>query len=124
MVTATISADKGKYARGQIVHFTLILRNTSKSAQKLTFNTGQSFDITATAAGQPQPAWRWSQGKMFTMALRNMTLKAGQTQTWTATWEQNDGNGNAVPRGDYNVVGRITANGGIEAQPITITLTD
>lgn len=123
-LSAIITAEKKTYARGQLVRFTLTVRNTGKNAQKLTFNSGQSFDITATPSGRPEPAWRWSHDKMFTMALRELTLKAGATQSWTATWEQTDNDGNPVPRGEYSIAGRIVANGGIAAPPLTITLSN
>lgn len=121
-LAATITADKKTYSRGQIVRFNLTLRNTGKSVQKLTFSSGQSFDITATPAGRTEAAWRWSHDKMFTMALRDVSLRAGETQSWTATWEQTDNNGNPLPRGEYSVVGSITANGGIDTPPLAITL--
>lgn len=36
---------------------------------------------------EPESVWRWSDGRMFTQALESRTLDAGETATYTFTWD-------------------------------------
>lgn len=125
-VVATLSTDKATYKTGENVTFTIAARNASNSAQTLTFNSGQSYDIVVRPHGQPdaEPVWQWSRGRMFTQAMREMALNAGEQKTWTTTWLQTANAGGFLPRGQYTVSARLAANGGVETTPVTITLTD
>jgi hypothetical protein len=125
-VVATLSTDKTTYKSGEPVTFTLTARNAGNTAQNLNFGSGQSYDIVVRPQGQSnaEPLWQWSRGRMFTQALREITLNAGEQKTWTTTWLQTGSAGGFVPRGQYTVSARLTANGGVEAAPLTITLTE
>jgi len=123
---ATIATDKASYKAGEKVTFTITLRNTGRTAQNLTFSSGQSFDVFVRPQGEPEaePLWYWSHDRMFTMALRNMILGAGEEKTWTTSWKQVDNAGKQLPRGSYSVIGRVTANGGFDSALLTVKLTD
>ncbi len=125
-VVATLSTDKASYKTGENVTFTITARNASNSAQTLTFNSGQSYDIVVRPQGQPdaEPVWQWSRGRMFTQAMREVVLNAGEEKTWTTTWLQTASVGGFLPRGEYSVSARFAANGGVETTPVTITLTE
>jgi len=123
-LVVTLATDKTSYDRDDAIQFTITLHNKSKEQQNLLFNSGQIFDINATPEGKTEPAWVWSDGKMFTRALRNVKMEPDQKQTFTATWDQTGSNGAVVARGSYVVQARITANGGISSAPLTLKLTD
>ncbi len=125
-VVATLSTDKATYKTGESVTFTVTARNASTSAQTLTFGSGQSYDILVRPAGQPEaePLWQWSRGRMFTQAVREIPLTAGEQKTWTTSWLQTGNAGGFLPRGEYTVSARLAANGGLETTPVTITFTD
>lgn len=113
--------------RGTLVGFSLTAHNTTQATQTLRFSSGQSFDITATpeaAKTEKDAGWRWSHGKIFTMALRTEKLAPGQAKTWTATWNQSDDQNVPLPRGKYTIAAWITANGGLKAAPATLELAD
>jgi hypothetical protein len=61
---------------------------------------------------------------MFTQAVREIPLTAGEQKTWTTSWLQTGNAGGFLPRGEYTVSARLAANGGLETTPVTITFTD
>lgn len=128
-VAVTLTSDKKRYKRGQVVSFKITARNTSKKPQKLGFTSGQNFDLAAQPAvynGNPatMPRWNWSYGRFFIQSISEMTLAPNTSKSWTATWNQADNNGKQLPRGAYRIEARLTANNDIKARPITITLVD
>jgi hypothetical protein len=125
-VVATLSTDKTTYKTSEPITFTITARNASKAVQNLSFSSGQSYDIMVRPQGQSEadPLWQWSRGRMFTQAVRDITLNAGEQKTWTTTWLQTASAGGFVPRGEYTVSARLAVNGGVETAPVNITLTD
>jgi hypothetical protein len=84
------------------VGFTLSLTNVSSEPLPLTFPTGQSFDFVVMDGGRE--LWRWSEGMMFTQAIRQETLSPEETRTFTAWWSPPAGT-----RGEFTVRGHLTA---------------
>lgn len=126
--TIGFTSDKTIYQRGEPVVFTISLENTNRAPQVLTFNTGQNFDIAVAPQGQEnRPVWRWSHGKMFTMAIRRETLAPGKRLTWTETWKQVTNEGRPIEHDTYTTYiasAVITANGRIQAAPVVFQITD
>jgi hypothetical protein len=118
----SLKSGKATYGRGENVEFSITVRNASQTTQNLQFTSGQSFDITARAAGAKEDAWRWSADKIFSMALRRQSLRAGEEQVFKATWDQSAGDGQPLPRGKYTIAAEITTNPRLNAEPITIEL--
>ncbi len=85
------------------VRFTLMVTNTSGAPLELTFPSGQSFDFVVMENGRE--LWRWSEDKMFTMAIRQETLAPGETRTYHAVWRPPPG-----------VQGRVTVRGFLATQ--------
>lgn len=123
-IEVAIALDKTKFSRGEIINFQLSARNVSDRAQTITFTSGQTFDVVAQRADakNDDPIWRWSMDKMFTQSIRNVTLKPGDEQKFTATWDQNAGAGQTVPRGKYLVRGEFTVNPTLSSPPLEIEL--
>lgn len=68
------------------VGFVFHVTNNSSKAIELTFPSGQTHDFTVVdAAGRE--VWRWSGDRMFTQALRNTVLDAGETKSFEGRWE-------------------------------------
>jgi hypothetical protein len=84
------------------VGFTLSVTNVSSEPLPLTFPTGQSFDFVVMDGGRE--LWRWSEGMMFTQAIRQETLSPEETRTFTAWWSPPAGT-----RGEFTVRGHLTA---------------
>ncbi|MFB6103644.1 MAG: BsuPI-related putative proteinase inhibitor [Halobacteriaceae archaeon] len=68
------------------VTFTVTVTNTGATPRTLTFPTGQLADVAVT--DDDTTVWRWSEGRMFTQAIREETIDPGDSLAMTATWER------------------------------------
>lgn len=119
------SAATGKktYKVGEPVVFTMTVRNVSRKNQVLNFPSGRSFDIVVSPQNSSEPVWQWSWGRMFTQELRDVPIAAGESQTFSATWDGSANDGKTVAPGKYQVTARLTTIGaGVKAAPIVVTL--
>lgn len=89
-------------AAGDSVTFLLQVTNTSRTPAELTFPSSQEFDFSVERGGRN--VWTWSGDRMFAQALRNVTLRAGETRTYEATWRPGPG-----ASGEHVVTGVLTA---------------
>lgn len=118
-----ISSEKKYYKSGEKMRFTLLAINQDDRPRTINFRTGQSFDITVTPAnGDELVRWDWSHDRMFTQALREVTLKPGETMKFEAVWNQQNNEGSEMPRGDYNVSAKLTAETEVLSPTISIRL--
>lgn len=88
---------------GKPVVFILEVRNVSGAPIELHFSSGQQYDVLVYKQGEWGERWRWSKGKMFTMALTSIRLEFGQVQRFRVEWNQCDNEGRQVPPGNYRV---------------------
>jgi hypothetical protein len=94
--------------RAEQANVRLLLRNHSQQPLTLKFRSGQSFEVEFYEPNG-RALWRWSDGKMFTMALRDVTLMPGDEQQFAASIPLLDSQGNALPDGVYRVRFRLLA---------------
>lgn len=121
-VRATV--DKSIFHEGESIRFTITATNTCDTTRELTFPTGQNFDIAVSPLDTKTPAWTWSHHMAFTMVVREVEIKPGQSLTFHATWNQQDDNGKPMPRGIYDVRCKLTSlKNGIDAPVVKLTLT-
>ncbi len=100
--------------RSTPVQLALTVRNTTKRTAELRFPDGQTHDfVVYDATGRER--WRWSEGRMFTQALRTTPLERGEPVTFTAELTP-------LPAGDYVVVATLRSeNHPLEVrQPLTV----
>jgi hypothetical protein len=71
-------------AEASQVRMVLQVTNTAEEPVTLTFPSGQSYDFAVHADGEW--IWRWSADMGFTQAVREVTLAAGETLTFSETW--------------------------------------
>jgi hypothetical protein len=116
------TSDKKYYKSGEPVRFTLTAINQDDRPRVLHFLTGQSFDITITPKAVDKPRWDWSRDRMFTQALRDVSLKPGETMTFNAVWKQQNNEGSEMPRGDFLIQAKLTSDQAVVATPFTIRL--
>ena len=69
----SMSTDKISYSVGEPVIMTLKIFNYTEEDIAFHFNTGQRYDFTIEDE-EGSEIWRWSEDKMFTMALGEETL--------------------------------------------------
>ncbi|WP_372870928.1 BsuPI-related putative proteinase inhibitor [Shewanella sp.] len=68
--------------KGLTQQWILEVTNTAKTSVEAHFSSGMSADLRLTGAGGVL-SWAWSQEMMFTQALRNQMIAAGQTLKFT-----------------------------------------
>lgn len=96
------------FSLGEQIQFVLSVRNRTSSSQTLSFSTGQQYNFEVLDSGTDTEVWTWSLGQLFPQITSTLTLQAGETQTFTVTWDQVDDNTQAVASGNYEVIGGVT----------------
>ena len=74
------------------LRFTLSIKNNTTKMLELRFPDGQTHDfVVKDFAGKE--VWRWSQGRMFTSAMRSETLKGKGETAFEESWNTNGQHG-------------------------------
>jgi hypothetical protein len=107
-----------------VAKLTYTVTNTGTSAQTWQFSSGKQFDVdVVNSAGKVVK--RWSDGRMFTMALSTFTLAPGASKTFTAEIELKDTNGVQLS-GAYSVkaylVPRLTSPTAAAQTSLSVTV--
>ena len=113
-LSVQLSTGKTIYAAGRPVTLTLEATNLAASSADLLFGSGQSFDIFITDRHKLE-VWRWSRGRVFTMAVRHVGLAPGQSLKFTATWKP-------AKAGKYFLHGRLTSARPLDSPKRTIII--
>ena len=82
--------------------FTLTVENVGSDAVSLSFRDGQRAEFVAERTDRNEAVWRWSDGRMFSMAVESEELAPGASTTCEATWTD-------PPSGDYVARAWLTA---------------
>lgn len=96
------------FSPGQQIQFVLSIRNRSTSSQTISFNTAQQYNFVVLDSGSATEVWTWSLGQTFSQNTTTLQIAAGQTQTYSFTWDQTNDSNQLVPSGNYEVIGGIT----------------
>ena len=86
------------------VTFNLQVTNVSDAPIELVFPDGQSAEFVVRRNGEE--IWRWSDGQMFTQAVRQITLAPGESRSYSGEWRPGGGT-----TGQFVAVGTLTASG-------------
>lgn len=100
----SMTTDRAVYTAGQPINIELRVLNRTGENVTLQFRNGQRFDFAIAESGGKE-IWRWSRGRMFTMALGTETLGPGRTEV---TYKETH-TGRLAP-GTYKVTGTVTAS--------------
>jgi len=119
-LTCYLSTDRSQYQPGQTVVMKMTVTNPFDEPVTLKFTSGKTYDfIIRDHAGQK--VWQWSDGKVFTQALQQRELAAGESYEVSARWTVPEGE-NKLPAGLYHIKGII--NQDLSAYRRTIRITD
>jgi hypothetical protein len=119
-VAFILGSSQLAYAVGSPIDFRMVLQNRM-SEQTLTFRSSQNFDLTiSTDTGAL--VWRWSSGRVFTQALRTLTLPPGDEQMFAARWDQRSDAGAPVGPGVYQAVAVLTTTEGVLSNTVTFLI--
>lgn len=94
------------FPAGATITFVVTIKNQASADRTLTLPTGQTHEVVVTDAGHKE-IWRYSRGRMFAQVIVDLTLKPGESRSYTAAWDQTDAKGKALPPGDYEAVGLV-----------------
>ena len=75
---SAVSAEVSVRQNEENVSVALRVVNTSKKRVEITFPSGQTYDF-AVLDSTGRVMWRWGTNRMFTQALRNKLLAAGES---------------------------------------------
>ena len=71
---------------GEALRFTLRIVNNTKKMVEIQFPDGQTHDFVVSDSTGKE-VWRWSEGRMFTQAMRSKTLKGKDGTVFEEKWE-------------------------------------
>jgi hypothetical protein len=131
-----LHTDSKRYHIGETVELTLVCRHEGEQPLNALFRTGQTYDLVVTREGKagPKPSreacparevWRWSRGRVFTMALRHMTFQPRWSAVYEEVWDGKDAGGAQVPEGKYEIVGELVCEApagqaGFKSEAVTV----
>ncbi len=105
----SINVSQSRFPLKTAIPFALSVTNVGNDKATLFFTSGQKFDlIIKDAAGSE--TWRWSKGRLFTMAIEELTLGKGEKVSLKVTWPQVDSAGNQVSPGKYRAIAESKAS--------------
>ncbi|NNM32459.1 MAG: hypothetical protein HKO53_05310 [Gemmatimonadetes bacterium] len=117
----SLSTERASYTEGQSIPITFSVRNTGSQSTTYRFNSTKQHDIRADE--DDATVWRWAHGRSFGRAITSITLKPGESRTWTEIWDQTSDAGDEVETGTYELVGVLPASGGsIESDPLEVRI--
>jgi len=102
----SLNQDSKRFSQGEEIEFILSVKNNSSQEGVLAFNSGQQFDFYVEDANNFE-VWRWSANQLFTQALTEIKIPAGETVTFKQKWNQRLNNGTLIPTGDYKMYGFV-----------------
>lgn len=91
------------------------IENCASHPVALSFGSNQSFDFSATRFGETLPFWRWASGRRFPPQLRALRLDSGCSLRFQTQWAD-------APAGLWQIAGKITANGGFDAERVEVEI--
>jgi hypothetical protein len=124
------AADAGAWARASLlteapraggrVEFLYEFTNRGGQPLNLTFRSGQTVEMVIEREGAE--VWRHSRSAIFTQALLEVSLGAGESKAWRITWDGRDEQGRPVHPGRYEARLHLTA-GGTARSEVTVAFT-
>lgn len=101
-----IKAEQDSYSLGQSVKFSYVLKNRSSRPITYNFSSSKQYDMWVMIGDKE--IYRYSKGRMYTMAFTSLTINPNQTRTFNIVWNQKDNDGHDIGPGVYNVYAQLT----------------
>lgn len=96
-------------ATSDSAEFFIKVKNTGDEDVILTFTSGQTFEVVVVDENNNE-VYRFSTDKMFTMALQDVLIKAGEERVWKDKWRYLNQDGQRVNPGDYKAIVSVVAS--------------
>ena len=101
---------------GTPVRWTLVLRNDTPNRLEVEFRSGKDGDVVLRQGSRE--AYRWSTGRVFTAALRKMTVGANESLTFPLEEPEL-----RVPPGQYRLEATVATSKKVPPAERTVTVT-
>ena len=121
-LTCYLSTDRSEYQPGQTVVMNIAVANPFNEPVTLRFTSGQTYDFVIWDSND-QNVWQWSDDKVFTMALQQRELAAGESYEVSTRWTVPEGE-TKLPPGLYRINGIINQDVWPYGSTIAITAGD
>ena len=121
-LTCYLSTDRSQYQPGQTVVMNIAVANPFNEPVTLQFTSGQTYDFVIWDSND-QKVWQWSDDKVFTMALQQRELAAGDSYEVSTRWTVPEGE-TKLPPGLYRINGIINQDVCPYGSTIAITAGD
>jgi hypothetical protein len=95
------------FVRDEPITMILTVRNRLNTPATIQFTDGRQEDFVVVRENSSSIVWQWSQGQTFSTTASELSFAAGETQTFTRIWDQQDNNGNSVRAGTYEARGAL-----------------
>ena len=112
-VAVGVRTDKKIYRSGEPIHVTITAKNATKDAVRLTFPTGQRYDIDIRRGSDPKnpKIWQWSHGQMFTQMVSSVSLPPGKTLAFSETYRPGHEQAPVLTPGAYTITATLMTMG-------------
>lgn len=110
-------AATATFARGEPITFELVVRNRSAGTVRLENGHPPDSDFLVVDDGTDDVRWRNNANNSFPTVVVPLVFAAGETRTFTVTWDQVLDDGSMLGRGDYEARG-VVPFAGFEQDPL------
>ncbi|QHS21655.1 hypothetical protein GWK91_01220 [Virgibacillus sp. MSP4-1] len=69
------------------ITFQMELTNPTDEQVKISFPSGQQYEVIVKSKKSDEVVYRYSEGRMFTQAIVDDEIEPGETKTWEQSWE-------------------------------------
>jgi Intracellular proteinase inhibitor len=118
LFSVSLTSDRMKVRPGDRVRLTYRLVNNGPSLCSYNFGSGQQCDFEIAPQRSKKLTWRQSDEMRYAQALTSLSVRAGESQTYTAYWN--------VPKkcdsGTYKISAYLTPRGGHQAEMATCSI--
>ncbi len=120
-LTRYVQSNRMSYRNGETAVFTLHVANPNPEPVQITFRSGQRYDfVVKTRDGKK--IWRWSDDRMFTMAIGSRTLAPGEAYDVQVKWTVQGPEGKPLAPSIYQVHAEVTPE--LQTYPQLFEVTD
>ncbi len=112
-----LKMERTNYRQGEPIEIQLSVTNITSEPIDLLFERSLEFNLVVRKevdllfAQIPKTVWSLSDTQMVVADPHTRTLKAGETVTFSGTWNQKDRDDKLVQPGQYQIIGSLLAKG-------------
>lgn len=100
------------FERDEQIEMVLTVRNRLDRSVEVDFTDSRSADFVVVRENTSDVVWQFSDAQTVTQTpAPTLTFQAGETKTFTATWNQLRANGSQADRGSYEARGALVFEG-------------